>query len=54
MGEGGVISRVAGPTIHCRPRRDPVDYRARHDLAEVELTMAHYLGAQDASPRRTS
>jgi mRNA interferase MazF len=32
---------------------DPVDYLTRDELAEVELALAHYLGVQDASPRRS-
>lgn len=33
---------------------DPVDYLTRDQLTEVELALAHYLGVQDATPRRSS
>ncbi|MGL5864245.1 MAG: type II toxin-antitoxin system PemK/MazF family toxin [Dermatophilaceae bacterium] len=32
---------------------DPVDYLTRHQLAEVELALARYLGVQDATPPRS-
>lgn len=31
---------------------DPVDFLNRDELAEVDLALAHYLGVQDAGPRR--
>jgi mRNA interferase MazF len=31
---------------------DPVDYLSRHELAEVDLALAHYLGVQGVSPPR--
>lgn len=31
---------------------DPVDYLTRHQLLDVELALAHYLGVQDATPPR--
>lgn len=32
---------------------EPVDYLTRDQLVEVELALAHYLGVQDATPRRS-
>ena len=32
---------------------DPVDFLNRHELAEVELALAHYLGVQEVSPPRS-
>lgn len=32
---------------------DPVDYLTRDQLAEVDLTLGHYLGVHDVMPPRT-